>query len=279
MTAPVAPTTPSGPSSATAHPARSRTGAGERVVRLWGEPAPWSSVRGALVRLGAVVVAVTAVVIGLGEVLTHWSAASVVRGWDLSFDSTLAAHRTSWANHLTEGGTWFAESIPVLNLTFFAVDLVARATTRWRAAGFVAMAVAGEKLVYAVSVVVVGRPRPPVPTVGHTYATSSFPSGHVGSAITLYGSVALLVWWARPIGRAGRVAVLAVAAVLSLIVAYCRMYRGFHFPTDVVTGALIGIVWLMVCARVLRPWEVVRPTAAATASGPSAAGAPRSPAA
>jgi undecaprenyl-diphosphatase len=149
----------------------------------------------------------------------------------------------------------------VLDLTIFGVDLVAALTRRWRAAGFVAMAVAGEKLVYAVSVMVVGRPRPPVPTVGSTYATSSFPSGHVGSAVTLYGAVALLVWWSRPDRRLRGVLALAAAVVLPLVVAFCRMYRGFHFPSDVVTGALIGLVWLATCAVVLRPRRAVAPTA------------------
>jgi undecaprenyl-diphosphatase len=229
------------------------------MVPLWGEAAPWRDVRGALVRLLAAVIAMTAAVVIVGEAVTHWSAAASIRRGDLSFDRTLAAHRTAWADHLTLVGTWFAETVPVLDLTILGVDLVAQATRRWRAAGFVAVAVAGEKLIYAVSVVVVGRPRPPVPTVGSTYATSSFPSGHVGSAITLYGSIALLVWWARPDRRLRRTVVLVAAALVPLVVAFCRMYRGFHFPSDVVAGAVIGIVWLTTCARVLRPRQAVAP--------------------
>jgi membrane-associated phospholipid phosphatase len=244
--------------AASTRPAEARAGK-ERTLALWGERAPWREVRAALVRLSIVVLVITAVVIGLGELLTNASAAATVRGWDLSFERTLAAHRTGWADHLTAGGTWFAESVPILDLTIFAVDLVARATRRWRAAAFVAAAVAGEKLVYAVSVLVVDRPRPPVATVGQTYATSSFPSGHVGSAVVLYGAVALLVWWGRPDRRATRIAVLAGAIVLSLVVAFCRMYRGFHFPTDVVTGAAMGLVWLTACAVVLAPRRVVAP--------------------
>jgi membrane-associated phospholipid phosphatase len=248
VTAPAASTRPAGAGAVS-----------DRTLAVWGDRAPWREVRSALVRLGVVVLAITAVVIGVGELITNWSAAASVRDWDLSFERTLAAHRTGWADHLTAGGTWFAESIPILDLTIFAVDLVARATRRWRAAGFVALAVAGEKLVYSISVLVVARPRPPVATVGHTYATSSFPSGHVGSAVVLYGAVALLVWWGRPEWRAGRRAVLAGAIVLTLVVAFCRMYRGFHFPTDVVTGAAIGLVWLTACARVLAPRRVVAP--------------------
>jgi undecaprenyl-diphosphatase len=218
-------------------------------------------VRAALVRLLVVSLAITGVVIGIGFALTRWSALAGVRSWDISFERTLVAERTGWGDHLTEVGTEFAESVTVIFLTIFGVDLVASTTRRWRAAAFVAMAVAGEKLVYVISVMVVGRERPPVPTVGSTYATNSFPSGHVGSAVVLYGSLALLLWWARPDRRVGRVVALATAVLLTLVVAFCRMYRGFHFPSDVVVGAAMGVAWLATCALVLRPRAAVAPDA------------------
>jgi undecaprenyl-diphosphatase len=91
--------------------------------------------------------------------------------------------------------------------------------------------------------VVVGRDRPPVPTVGSTYATASFPSGHVGSTIVLYGSIALVVG-ALTGSRAWRAGLLALTAVLAAIVGFCRMERGFHYPTDVAAGVVIGVTWL-----------------------------------
>ena len=90
-----------------------------------------------------------------------------------------------------------------------------------------------------------GRDRPPVPTVGTTYATSSFPSGHVGTAITLYGGIALIVG-ALNGSRAVRNGLLVLAALIATVVAYCRMYRGFHFPTDVMAGVAVGTTCLVV---------------------------------
>jgi undecaprenyl-diphosphatase len=240
----------------TAGAARERS----RTLLLWGDPAPWAEVRSALVRLLVICLSMTAVVIGLGFLVTRWSGLSSVESWDLSFERTLAANRTGWGNDFTAVGTELAETVPVLLLTIFGVDLVASTTRRWRAAGFVAMAVAGEKLVYMISVLAVGRERPPVPTVGHTYATNSFPSGHVGSAVVLYGALALVLWWARPDRRVGRVVAVGLVPVLASVVAFGRMYRGFHYPSDVVVGALMGAVWLTACAWVLRPRAVLAPS-------------------
>jgi undecaprenyl-diphosphatase len=93
--------------------------------------------------------------------------------------------------------------------------------------------------------VIVDRPRPPVDTVGTTYATASFPSGHVGTAIALYGGIALIVG-ALSGRRALRDGLLVVAFAITAVVAYCRMYRGFHFPSDVIVGAVLGTSCLVV---------------------------------
>jgi undecaprenyl-diphosphatase len=114
---------------------------------------------------------------------------------------------------------------------------------------FLALAVGGEKLIYFIASLAVGRDRPPVPTVGTTYATSSFPSGHVASAITLYGGIALVVTARR--SHAARRIALFVVAVIAAVVACCRMYAGFHYLSDCVAGALTGVIWLTATYRLV----------------------------
>ncbi len=67
-------------------------------------------------------------------------------------------------------------------------------------------------------------------------SNSSFPSGHAAGA----ASVAVLV--ANRHGRLG-----AVAWFVALCVMLSRIYLGRHFPTDVLTGALLGVIssWLV----------------------------------
>jgi membrane-associated phospholipid phosphatase len=136
-------------------------------------------------------------------------------------------------------------------LTAIAAVVARLVTRRWRASAFIVLAVAGEKLVYLVSSILVSRERPDVPTVGDTYATHSFPSGHVGAAVALYGSILLLTLWWRRAPTTRTVWPIAVLALPVGIVAWCRVYRGFHFPTDVLAGTLLGAVWLIGC------WVVV----------------------
>ena len=131
--------------------------------------------------------------------------------------------------------------------------LVAFLLTR-RAASplFILLAVGGEKTTYFVTTLIVRRPRPDVPTIGARHVTSSFPSGHVGSSVSLYGSIAILVLMhSRHRSVGARAVAVGLVAIIATVVAYCRMYRGFHFLTDVVVGSLIGAVWLPIALRLV----------------------------
>ena len=175
--------------------------------------------------------------------------------WDLHVEQWFADHRTSALNTLAEAGTWLAETLTVPFVLLVAIVIAWRVSSNVAAPAFLAVAVGGEKVLYLVSSLLVGRDRPPVPTVGTNYATSSFPSGHVASAITLYGSIALLIALRR--SAAVRVLVLAAAGLMATVVAACRMYAGFHFPSDCVAGAIVGIIWLTVTYRsILRRTEL-----------------------
>jgi len=167
--------------------------------------------------------------------------------WDVHVEQWFAAQRTSTLNTVAEAGTWLAETITVPVVLLIAIVIAWKVSSNVAAPVFLAITVGGEKLIYLVSSLIVGRDRPPVPTVGTTYATSSFPSGHVASAFTLYGSIALLIALRR--STAVRVLLLAVVGVLAAVVAVCRMYCGFHFPSDCIAGAVVGITWMTVTYR------------------------------
>jgi undecaprenyl-diphosphatase len=188
--------------------------------------------------LAGLVVAVVALV-AVGAALL---AVDAVVEWDERFVGDVAERRTDLGATLTEWGTWFAETVPVAVLTVATMAVAWWWLRSWAAPLFVAVAVGGEKLVYLVTSLLIGRDRPSVPTLGTTTATRSYPSGHVASATTLYGAIALLLGLA--IARHWRVVALAVVAVIVAVVAVCRVYRGFHFPIDVAAGIALGIGWL-----------------------------------
>ena len=169
---------------------------------------------------------------------------TTVGRWDAEVEQNLAEGRTPRLDSLTGAGTWLAETMVVAVLTVVVVAVAAWVTRNWRAPAFLGLCVLGEKAVYLASSLVVDRPRPPVPTLGHVYATTSYPSGHVGSAVALYGGVAVLLAMRHRTPAALRRAAIVLAVVAPAVVGFARMYRGFHYPTDVVAGALLGVAWV-----------------------------------
>jgi len=82
----------------------------------------------------------------------------------------------------------------------------------------------------------VARARPWVVMEGFTalvaeHDPNSFPSGHSCSAFAFAVALCMTLPW-----KWGRIAALAAAVVMAL----SRLYVGVHFPSDVLTGALIG---------------------------------------
>ena len=211
----------------------------------------------------------TAVGVALGLLITEVLDGSVGR-FDLAVAEDLAASRAPTIDAITGPGALVAGTVTVTILWVGAMAVAGWRTRSWVIPIFLLVAIGGEKLTYLFTGLIVGRPRPPVETLGHVFSTSSFPSGHVGSAITLYGGIAIALLWHRSFvggDRGSRLLPAALglaAAALTGLVAFSRLSRGHHYPSDVVWGAVLGLVWLLVAWRlVLRPvTDAGGPTAA-----------------
>jgi membrane-associated phospholipid phosphatase len=170
---------------------------------------------------------------------------------DAGVDRWFARHRTPGWNTLTK---WTAEAggTPVVaGLAVLSVAVTALVWRRWREPAMVGAAVLGEVLMFLAINTPVERPRPPVPHLDVAPPTSSFPSGHTAAAVALYGAWAVL---ANERARSALVRGLfiALAVIAPIAVGLARLYRGMHFPTDVVAGALMSLVWLPLVVRAIR---------------------------
>ncbi len=105
----------------------------------------------------------------------------------------------------------------------------------WSMARLAAGSLAGTNLVVEVLKRVVDRPRP---DGEHKRSNASFPSSHAANAFAL-ASVLTARW-----RRAG-----APLFLLAGLVAFSRMYLNRHFLSDVVVGALIGVLLTWLASR------------------------------
>jgi len=99
------------------------------------------------------------------------------------------------------------------------------------------------------------RPRPTVIPVRGEYTGPSYPSGHTMLATSVLFVAAYLL--RRERGWDWPYYVIFAFGVLTI---YSRLYLGVHWPTDVLAGALLGVIWLgaMLCAMDARVDELVR---------------------
>ena len=189
---------------------------------------------------------------GVGLLITHVLAGSWPVREDQLVSRWFATRRTPALDTLTHYGTLLSDTFTAIALSIVLVLVLRWWLGRWRESIAVAVAILGELFIFLLVTNTVDRPRPPVPRLDVAPPTSSFPSGHTAAAVALYGCLAVIVLrqmatrWA-----AWLIAVLCFC--VPVIVAVSRVYRGMHYVSDVVFGALGGGAWLLITVLVVVP--------------------------
>ena len=169
---------------------------------------------------------------------------------DQSVTNAITPNRTDTWDDITHWVSLCSETLTVVVITAVAVVVLRLTVRRWREAVLLVVAVAGQAAIFVCITAVVDRERPDAMHLDDAPPTSSFPSGHAGAAVVLYGGLAVVAWLsAAP--AALRVPSTVIAVLLPPAVGLSRMYRGMHHLTDVLGGLALGGIWLGVVTLVI----------------------------
>jgi len=176
----------------------------------------------------------------------------IVSGHKFSFDTTLIMLLRDAANPAVPlGPAWFHEAVRDMTALGSFVGLFFMALTatlalwlcgyRHLAIGLVVSLVAAFLASTALKITI-ARQRPDIVEHAALTFTASFPSGHA------FLSAATLLTIASFVGLASRRTdiarfCMAMAVILTGLIGLSRIYLGVHWPTDVLGGWCLGIVW------------------------------------
>jgi undecaprenyl-diphosphatase len=191
----------------------------------------------------------------LGLLVTQVLDGSRLAAWDVDLPRWFEDQRTAAMDGATRWMSMLSDTITVVAV-LAVLGILLACCKRWAAVAFLVGAPIVESTVFVTTTFLVDRDRPPVEQLDASPPTDSFPSGHVGAATALWLGLVVLVF-ALTSHRAARTLVVVVGVLAPLTVAFSRLYRGMHHPSDVVVGILLGMAGLVVSLLAVRTARAV----------------------
>lgn len=148
--------------------------------------------------------------------------------WDRHVEHWIVGLRVGWLNWFFVGLSWIGS----YGLVWIAIALLLALLWRRPSLFFTVVAAdAAADVLAELGKVIVHRQRPFEHQLGPPTSSYSFPSGH---AATSFACATVL----SALAPRRRVAFFLLATLIAL----SRLYNGVHYPTDVVAGALLGVL-------------------------------------
>lgn len=219
----------------------------------------WLLRRHEALTLGCLYAVFTGVWFVVGWSLTHPLKDSSIAHTDQSISEWFVRQRTPGLNSLSFVGSMLSDTVVKIVVTVIVAVAMLFVWKRWLEPLMVVVALILEALCFITITTLVARPRPAVSHLDSSPVGSSFPSGHMGAAVAYSAIVVVVFWHTRR--RWIRALALGVGVLIPVCVGLARLYRGMHFLTDVVFGALLGGASVIATAIVLRRASTRQPVA------------------
>jgi membrane-associated phospholipid phosphatase len=182
--------------------------------------------------------------------IVAWLCTEVWEKEAFGFDRSLLIWIHQFANPQIDRIMLFITSLgdPPTVITIFLMTIAWLGMKRRFADGMrFAIACIGGILINQVMKLFFAKPRPELWTRLISEHSFSFPSGHAVGAVVVYGFIAYLFTSEFPQYRRS---IYTVATILIAAIGISRLYLGVHYPTDIIAGYGIGLLWVTTCLKV-----------------------------
>ncbi|WP_170827235.1 phosphatase PAP2 family protein [Arcticibacter eurypsychrophilus] len=174
-----------------------------------------------------------------------------------AFDQTICQFIEPYSNATTTrimaaitelGGTRFMLPANILLILYF---LFIR-KHRWYSIKIGAIALSSVLMMHLLKLIF-NRPRPLIPLLEPAIGLS-FPSGHAMTSVTFFG---LLIYFVHghTVNKIVRILLICLLVALILLIGISRIYLRVHYPSDVLAGYCMGVVWLILSLEFLNRME------------------------
>ncbi|MFN6563131.1 MAG: phosphatase PAP2 family protein [Nostoc sp. ChiSLP01] len=130
-----------------------------------------------------------------------------------------------------------------------AIALILLLQKRWRSLAYVLTISAGSVIISRTGKELIHRVRPHLWDSIAPELSFAFPSGHAITSITLV-AIFLILSWATPWRRL----IFAFGSLYVIAIAWCRLYLGVHFPSDILAGWMLASAWAIGVSLIIKPY-------------------------
>jgi undecaprenyl-diphosphatase len=215
-------------------------------------------VTAAIVMFIASYILVGAFTVGVGLLIVHVLVHGTIGLDERHIIHWFVRHRTSSWDRVSTKVTYLGDTITVIAAALIVTAVLAM--RKWgRQSLLLIVGLLLEVAIFLTANNIVHRHRPFVLHVGGTPKTFSFPSVLV-CAVTSRRAVRFAAWF--------------VATVLAVAVGLSRIYEGEHYPTDVLSGWIVGAVVLSLAVFLIRMASAHHPSSSPSAPRPNSLSKP-----